>query len=406
MPVEVVKLFLRRIFWVFGVGGVLVVVAAGCSTAPGPAPADAASATNIPPALAEALRGVTTQFAPDGHAAICRISAVREHNHFVLRGEVVNPQAKAAAMAAAGRTGLEVRDEIEVLPGKSLGDHVWGIATLSVVNVREKPLNSGEMGTQMLTGECFRVWKKATNWFLVQTADGYVGWVEAGGFTNCAPADVERWQAAPHLIVTAWDERILEQPSAGAMPISDLVMGSQVERLGESGAWFRIGLADGRSGFIPKTSAADYREWKASRQPTAENIEHTARLFLGRPYAWGCNSIRGMDCSGLTKFVFFLNGIDLRRNANEQCLQGEEVPLDGDLRNLKKGDLLFFGRRARHGRPESVNHTAIYLGDKMFIQASELVRISSLDPDSPLADKRRIRSLLHARRILPGGGTK
>jgi cell wall-associated NlpC family hydrolase len=258
------------------------------------------------------------------------------------------------------------------------------------------------MGTQILTGEVLKVWKKQTNWFLIQTADNYVGWAEAGGFTNCTRAEVDRWNEAPHLVVTNYEDRILERPEADALPVSDVVMCSLVKPIGDSGDWFKVELADGRTGFLPKKSATDYAQWQASRHPTAENIESTAKLFLGRPYSWGCNSIRGMDCSGLTKFVFFLNGIRLDRNASEQCHQGVEVPLDGNLKNLKKGDLLFFGRRASRGKPENINHTGIYLGDKLFIQSSELVRISSLDSSSPLRDERRIKSLLHARRILPG----
>jgi cell wall-associated NlpC family hydrolase len=203
------------------------------------------------------------------------------------------------------------------------------------------------------------------------------------------------------LIVTAYEERILERSEADAPPVSDVVMGGLIKRVGESGDWFKVELADGRAGYLPKKSAMDYLEWQASRHPTPENIERTARSFLGRPYSWGCNSIRGMDCSGLTKLVFFLNGIQLNRNASEQYHQGVEVPLNDNFQSLKKGDLLFFGHRGRRGRPERIDHTAIYLGDKLFIQASELVRISSLDPNSPLSDERRIRSLLHARRILP-----
>lgn len=370
----------------------------GCATAPQhPGHAD----TDIPARLARAVHAVTNQFAPDGHATVCRIEIQPRGDHFVLNGYVQDQAIKDAADAAAARTGLRVTDRIAVLPDARLGNRLWGITTLSVVNVREKPENGAEMGTQMLTGEVCKVWKLETNWFLVQTPDGYVGWVERGGFTNCTRAEVDRWHASPHLILTAYEERILEQPDASAMPLSDLVMGSLVNQAGESGDWFKVELADGRTGFIPKKSAMDYKEWLASRHPTPENIEYTARQFLGRPYNWGCNSIRGLDCSGLTKFVFFLNGIELNRNASEQCHQGVEVPLDDDLKYLKKGDLLFFGRPARHGRPEIINHTAIYLGDKLFIQSSEFVRISSLDYDSPISDRRRIRSLLHARRILP-----
>ena len=122
---------------------------------------------------------------------------------------------------------------------------------------------------------------------------------------------------------------------------------------------------------------------------------------MGRPYFWGCNSVRGLDCSGFTKLVFFLNGLELNRDAAQQCRQGVEVPLDDDLKNLKKGDLLFFGRADRHTGAEKITHVGIYLQDKRFIQASVMVHISSLDPSSPMSDRRRIRSLLHARRVLP-----
>jgi cell wall-associated NlpC family hydrolase len=77
-----------------------------------------------------------------------------------------------------------------------------------------------------------------------------------------------------------------------------------------------------------------------------------------------------------------------------------EVALDADLKNLKKGDLLFFGHHSTGSKPEIITHVGIYLGNKLFIHSFEMVRINSLDPASPLRDERRIKSLLHARRIL------
>ena len=145
-----------------------------------------------------------------------------------------------------------------------------------------------------------------------------------------------------------------------------------------------------------------YTEWLNLAKPTPEGLVVTAKRFMGVPYLWGGTSAKGMDCSGFTKTVFFLNGIDLLRDSSKQARQGAAVPLDAELSQLKKGDLLFFGRGARGGRPERVAHVGIYLGDKLFIHSSERVRISSLDPQSPLRDENRIRSLLRARRVLPG----
>ena len=80
------------------------------------------------------------------------------------------------------------------------------------------------------------------------------------------------------------------------------------------------------------------------------------------------------------------------------------MPLDANLSHLAKGDLLFFGAPARGDRPERIHHVGIYLGDKLFIHSSERVQINSLDPESPIRDEHRIRTLLRARRVLPWAG--
>ena len=98
--------------------------------------------------------------------------------------------------------------------------------------------------------------------------------------------------------------------------------------------------------------------------------------------------------------MFFLNGIELNRNASEQALQGVLVALDRNLSQLKKGDLLFFGWNGERRGGRWVTHVAIYLGDQRFIQSSQRVKISSLDPASPDYDGFHARSLLFARRIL------
>ena len=129
-----------------------------------------------------------------------------------------------------------------------------------------------------------------------------------------------------------------------------------------------------------------------------ESIEKTAKSLLGVPYLWGGTSTKMLDCSGFTKTVYFLNGVDLLRNASHQWRQGTPVEPGKKLENLRKGDLLFFGRR-NDGKPK-VTHVGIYLENGLFIHSSGLVHISSLDPDSELRDEARIRGLLGARRIL------
>jgi hypothetical protein len=380
----------------------LAAVAAGCwiALAAGCAAPNTMKNANFQAAL-DALEGVHKQFAPDSHLAIFEVKARQDGNSVILQGEVDNPPAKQAALAAVQAAGFRVSDRIAVLPGEDVGGRAWGIATLSLVNLYEKPGNTSEMGTQAFMGNILRVWKTQTNWFLVQGDDRYLGWTEGGAFTACTREEAEAWQSAPLLIVTALEERILQQPSADAPPVSDVILCDLVKRVGTDGEWFKVELPDGRSGYLPQSAAADYAQWRAGRRPTPDNIERTARGFMGRPYFWGCNSARGMDCSGFAKLVYYLNGIELSRNASEQCRQGVEVPLDDGLKNLKKGDLLFFGRPDRRTGVEKITHVGIYLQDNLYIQSAVLVHVSSLDPASTLADRRRIRSLLHARRVLP-----
>jgi len=350
------------------------------------------------------LLALKTQFAPDSHLAIFHVGLDPEGSQLVLTGSVDRAEVKTATDLALKQAGVPFEDHVIVLPSPKLGERLWGIACVSVANGREGPEHKAELGTQVLMGHTVRLWNYTTNftpWYYAETGDGYHAWIEDGTIVPCTRAQLEAWTNSPLLVVTAYESVIVEKPFTDAQPVSDVVLGNLVKRVGASGEWYQVELPDGRSGFLPRTAAEDYRTWKESRHATADAIEQRARSLIGRPYLWGANSPKGLDCSGFTKLVFFCNGIDLDRNASEQVHQGREVPLDPDLSQLKKGDLLFFGKRVSGGKGENIFHVGIYLGDKLFIQSSERVRVNSLDLASPICDERRLRTLLHVRRILP-----
>ena len=302
---------------------------------------------------------------------------------------------------------MEVQDRLELLPARDLDGQVWGIACLSVSSGREQPEHKAEMGTQILMGDTVRVLKCNRtragwpDWYLVQSSDGYLSWLEMGTFVRCTEPEAQAWRNSELLVVTALEDLVLARPEPGAETVSDVVVGDLLKKVGVEGTWLKVELPDRRAGYLPASAGEDYLRWKQSRRATPESIEATARRFLGRPYLWGANSPKGLDCSGLSKMTYLINGIALRRNASHQANEGREVPLDANFSHLHKGDLLFFGRPARGSQPERVVHVGIYLGDKLFIHSSERVQINSLDPASPLRDELRIRTLLRARRILP-----
>lgn len=81
---------------------------------------------------------------------------------------------------------------------------------------------------------------------------------------------------------------------------------------------------------------------------------------MGIPYVWGGNSIvSGVDCSGLTVYLYSHIGIGLPRTAAEQAGALNTIPLEQAI----PGDLLFWGM------PGNEYHVGIYIGNNQFIAA-------------------------------------
>lgn len=107
-----------------------------------------------------------------------------------------------------------------------------------------------------------------------------------------------------------------------------------------------------------------------------EQLVRTAHRYIGVPYVWGGTTTAGIDCSGLTRAVYRLNGISIPRVSADQFNSGRFVKKS----SLQKGDLVFFGT-ARKGR---VNHVGIYIGGEKFIHApsrGKTVRQANLNDD-------------------------
>jgi cell wall-associated NlpC family hydrolase len=91
-------------------------------------------------------------------------------------------------------------------------------------------------------------------------------------------------------------------------------------------------------------------------------VEHTRNL-LGVRYRWaGINPAKGLDCSGIVKYVFAKLGIDLPHRAAELAKLGD--PVNKDTAEMQPGDLLVFGKGKR------ISHVGIYVGEGMMIHAS------------------------------------
>jgi cell wall-associated NlpC family hydrolase len=285
-----------------------------------------------------------------------------------------------------------------VLPDPALGPQHFAAVTVSVATQKTKPSHASELGNQLIMGMPVKVLKREGGWYYAQSLDDrYLGWMEPDHLALMTREGLDAFQAAPRLIVTTLFTIVREQPSAEAGAVSDLVMGNILLLGGEpKGGWVAAQLPDGRKGYVEAGAVTGFAAWKKSRAVTPENIEKVARLFVGVPYLWGGTSPKGFDCSGYTKTVFRANGFELQRDADQQADQGEAVSMDGDLAQLRKGDLLCFGPRAGVTR---ITHIGIYLGGKQFIHCAGRVKVNSFDPASPIYSDSLLKRLVKVRRI-------
>lgn len=108
---------------------------------------------------------------------------------------------------------------------------------------------------------------------------------------------------------------------------------------------------------------------------SAHDVTDHALELIGVRYRFGGETPeKGLDCSGLVKYVFEqVTGVTLPRSAREQAKIGENVDLD----ELQPGDLVFFNTRRF-----AFSHVGIYLGDNSFIHAPNRrssVKVASID---------------------------
>jgi len=163
-----------------------------------------------------------------------------------------------------------------------------------------------------------------------------------------------------------------------------------------------VRFPDGREGFVLKSEATDYDTWISNLNTTEDTLVETSKKFLGLPYLWGGTSTKGVDCSGFTKTVYFLNAMVIPRDASQQVHTGKEIDSAKNFSALQKGDLLFFGRKRTDSTKEKVVHVGMWIGNSEFIHSSGAgrVQIGSIDSAAANYDAFNVDRYLRSKRLL------
>jgi peptidoglycan DL-endopeptidase LytE len=119
------------------------------------------------------------------------------------------------------------------------------------------------------------------------------------------------------------------------------------------------------------------KPWNSSEEKYM--LVKVAKSFMGAPYKYGGESVRGLDCSAFVKKIYDIFDVQLPRSAREQFQSGMKIAKD----DLSVGDLVFFKTKRYLKYP---THVGIFIGDGNFIHSSSGhnklgVKVDSLQAD-------------------------
>ena len=351
------------------------------------------------PELNALVDSVRIRHVPDSRDDVYDITVSVWEGKPVVQGVTSVAGAKTDLLHRIREIHPDVVDSIRVLPDESLGNNLYGVANVSVADLRVAPGYAAEMATQLLLGAPMQLLQSRQGWYCVKTPEEYVAWIHGSSLVRMNPETFAQWEAAPKVIFTDDYGFAYEKPDENRQRASDLVFGALLTWEGDEGLFYRVSFPDGRKAFVLKSQSQKFNDWKASIRLTEESIVEKALEMKGIPYSWGGTSPKAFDCSGFTKTVYLKHGIVTLRDASQQAKTGIPVNINEGYHHLRPGDLMFFGK-------PRICHVGIYLGNREFIHASGFVHISSLDPEQPHYDEEKATELICASRILGAVGTE
>lgn len=230
------------------------------------------------------------------------------------------------------------------------------LVNVPVLHVHEEPSELSSYVTESLYGHPVAVLERVGNqWIKIETEDNYQGFAKS----NDLIIDQPLWRMSETLCSVSsvcgmvYPIADTEKPALLRLPF-----GSYIELVEDydsnNDRWLEIILADGSRAWIQRGDV------ERPHPVTVDEVMKLSEKFLERPYIWGGKSSEGYDCSGFVQTLFTKMGVLLPRDSRPQASSEKVVTVE--LKDLKPGDLLFFGA-------SRITHVGIYAGDGLFIHS-------------------------------------
>lgn len=174
--------------------------------------------------------------------------------------------------------------------------------------------------------------------------------------------------------VSNYQQALRNMTSNGAQQTADVVTAAKIKRQAEEAAAAKAAAQAAAPGFNQSVSGntGEQFNFNGPITDTRRKVLETAASRLGTPYAWGgggagvyasrgtgkgTQNVIGVDCSGLTSWVYSKFGINMPHNANQQL---RTMGVKTSVANARPGDLIGFNRGG---------HVTIYAGNGMMIES-------------------------------------
>jgi len=227
----------------------------------------------------------------------------------------------------------------------------YGICNIAVVPMRLDPSDKGEMVSQVLYGETFKILDYRKKWSRVRLHnDKYEGWIDNKQYLEIAE---EYYTSLSDDNNIAFAKDLITTITHSDKTLSTILMGSQIS----SSSYLNDEFS---------SNSINFQE-----AAPKENLLQNALLFLNAPYLWGGRTSIGIDCSGFTQLIYRMNGYHLSRDASQQATHGEVLSF---IEESDPGDLAFFDNSEG-----IITHVGIIMKDNYIIHAHGKVRIDRLD---------------------------
>jgi cell wall-associated NlpC family hydrolase len=222
----------------------------------------------------------------------------------------------------------------------------------NLTGLYEKPTFGMPLASELYFGTPLDILDEEGRWVFTRQLDGYLGWAYR-------PYLAEASQAGTHLVLAPSIE-VHQQPNEASAVLTRLVSGTGVLVKKTQDDWSY--LEANEAGWVPSWALRDLNDIPQSVEDKRRMMVEDAHRLTGIPYLWGGTSGNGIDCSGYARLLHRWVGVDIPRDADQQCDAANPVEEPFEI-----GDLLFFGE----GDSErQVTHVGVSLGGWKMIHSS------------------------------------